>query len=172
MSYQIGQTVNQYIPNYVLKSDYLPTRVVDGNTAQTSQLVSLILFSWDSMRKKREEAEFLPKDQLNSIQTDMHHSECPNMLELTTLSIMKVLVESPEDIDWSMTHIIWKFNITKKGQRLLNLHIMSLNVFFRTFLDILLLQLSRFLNNYLDKLFKVKIQLDKNDQLCFFSYQK
>lgn len=37
MSYQ---TINQFIPNYVVKSDYLPTRVVDGNTAQTAQLVN------------------------------------------------------------------------------------------------------------------------------------
>jgi len=46
MSYQTyqpqAQTVNAYIPNYVLKSDYLPTRVVDANTAQTSQLVIAI----------------------------------------------------------------------------------------------------------------------------------
>ena len=39
MSYQQGQNINQYIPHYVAKSDYLPTRVVDGNNSQTSQLV-------------------------------------------------------------------------------------------------------------------------------------
>jgi len=40
MSHQtFPQTINAYIPNYVLKSDFLPTRVVDGNTTQTSQLV-------------------------------------------------------------------------------------------------------------------------------------
>jgi len=83
MSYQTyqtqGQTVNAYIPNYVLKSDYLPTRVVDGNTTQTSQLVIDILFSWDSMNKKKEEEECLPKDQFSSILTDMLPSECLNM---------------------------------------------------------------------------------------------
>jgi len=51
------------------------------------------------MNKKREEVEFLPKDQLNSILTDMHPSEYPNMLELIIPSIMRVLAESPEDID-------------------------------------------------------------------------
>lgn len=43
MSYQnLGAerlTVDRLIPNYVIKSDYLPTRVVDGNPAQTAQLV-------------------------------------------------------------------------------------------------------------------------------------
>ena len=51
------------------------------------------------MNKKREEVEFLLKGQLNSILTDMHHSECPSMLELIILSIMKVLAESLEDTD-------------------------------------------------------------------------
>lgn len=42
MSYPYqGQTVTSFIPTYVVKSDYLPTRVLDGNTAQTSQLVHL-----------------------------------------------------------------------------------------------------------------------------------
>jgi len=36
MSYQ---TVTQLVPNYVVKSDYLPTRVVDGNQLQHGQLV-------------------------------------------------------------------------------------------------------------------------------------
>ena len=40
MSYQ-GQTVSHFIPNYVVKSDYLPTRVIDGNTSQTAQLVTV-----------------------------------------------------------------------------------------------------------------------------------
>lgn len=37
--YQQGPTINQFIPNYIVKSDYLPTRVVEGNQGQTSQLV-------------------------------------------------------------------------------------------------------------------------------------
>ena len=44
MSYQQGQNINQYIPNYVTRSDYLPTtRVVEGTNTQTSQLVCSIL---------------------------------------------------------------------------------------------------------------------------------
>ena len=41
MSYQTyqGQTITHFIPNYVVKSDYLPTRVVDGNQVQTTQWV-------------------------------------------------------------------------------------------------------------------------------------
>ena len=36
-------TVNQFVPNYVVKSDYLPTRVIDGNESQTNQLVNIRL---------------------------------------------------------------------------------------------------------------------------------
>lgn len=40
MSYQQNTNITQFIPNYVVRSDYLPnTKVVDGNTTQTSQLV-------------------------------------------------------------------------------------------------------------------------------------
>lgn len=44
MSYQSfqGQTVNTFVPNYVVKSDYLPTKVVDGNQSQTAQLVNIL----------------------------------------------------------------------------------------------------------------------------------
>ena len=39
MSFPPSQTVADFIPNYVVKSYYLPSRVQDGNTAQTAQLV-------------------------------------------------------------------------------------------------------------------------------------
>jgi hypothetical protein len=38
-----GQSINTFIPNYVVKSDYLPTRVVEGNSAQTTQLVNVLI---------------------------------------------------------------------------------------------------------------------------------
>lgn len=36
-----GQSINAFIPNYVVKSDYLPTRVIEGNSTQTTQLVNV-----------------------------------------------------------------------------------------------------------------------------------
>lgn len=39
-----SQTVAHFIPNYVVKSDYLPTRVQDGNTSQTAQLVHFLSY--------------------------------------------------------------------------------------------------------------------------------
>jgi hypothetical protein len=39
MSYQQSSSINQFIPGYVVKSDYLPTRVVEGSSSQTSELV-------------------------------------------------------------------------------------------------------------------------------------
>ena len=56
MSYQ-GQTIQQFIPNYIVKSDYLPTKVVDGNTSQTAQLVIKVLMIVGPIRgcqKKRQ----------------------------------------------------------------------------------------------------------------------
>lgn len=83
--YQQQQTINQFIPNYVVKSDYLPTRVVDGNSAQTAQLVHLFLCSSASMRRRREEAECSPRDLPSSTLTDMLHSESMKMWELMSL---------------------------------------------------------------------------------------
>jgi hypothetical protein len=59
MSYQTyqGQTIQQFIPNYVVKSDYLPTRVVDGNTAQTTQLVILKVMIVGSIRGCQEKRQ-------------------------------------------------------------------------------------------------------------------
>lgn len=83
MSY-LGQTVQQFVPTYVVKSDYLPTRVVDGNAAQTSQLVFLhLLSSYVNMNKKREEEEYSHKDLLISTQIDMPPSEFMKMLKST-----------------------------------------------------------------------------------------
>ena len=39
MNYQHVHGINQLIPNYVTKSDYLPTRVVEGANNQTVHVV-------------------------------------------------------------------------------------------------------------------------------------
>ncbi len=84
MSY-LGQTVQQFVPTYVVKSDYLPTRVVDGNAAQTSQLVSVhLLSSYVNMNRKREEEEYSHRDLLISTQIDMPPSEFMRMLKSTS----------------------------------------------------------------------------------------
>ena len=49
---QPQSSISQYIPGYVVKSDYLPTRVVEGQNAQTSELVSLHLIQ---LRRYEEE---------------------------------------------------------------------------------------------------------------------
>ena len=36
------QGITHYIPGYVVKSDFLPTRVVDGNTSTTAEIVLLV----------------------------------------------------------------------------------------------------------------------------------
>lgn len=44
MSYVVpGQSIQQFVPNYVVKSDYLPTRVVEGSNSQAAQLVLIAL---------------------------------------------------------------------------------------------------------------------------------
>lgn len=97
MSYQ-GQTINSFIPTYVVKSDYLPTRVVDGNNTQTAQLVSINdNVSYVNMNKKKEEEEYSHKDQLILIQTDMHHLKFMRPSELINHWINKVSVVLLED---------------------------------------------------------------------------
>ena len=38
-SYSGHQGINHFIPNYVVKSDFLPTQVHDGHNPQTEDLV-------------------------------------------------------------------------------------------------------------------------------------
>jgi hypothetical protein len=38
MSYQ-QTSINQFIPGYQVKSDFLPTRVVEGNASEINELV-------------------------------------------------------------------------------------------------------------------------------------
>ena len=73
MSYQQGQNINQYIPNYVTRSDYLPnTRVVEGTNTQTSQLVcSFLSSSFVNMKNRKGEEEFSLNVLLNLTPTDM-----------------------------------------------------------------------------------------------------
>ena len=62
-----NQGITQFVPNYVTKSDYLPTRIIDGNNSQTSELVPPFLTSSDNINRKKGEAEFSPKDPSTSI---------------------------------------------------------------------------------------------------------
>lgn len=41
MSYQGQNTIQSFIPNYVVKSDYLPNRVNEGSNAHTAELVQM-----------------------------------------------------------------------------------------------------------------------------------
>ena len=62
MSYQAQQTVNQFIPNYVVKSDYLPTRINDGDQSQTNQWVqTLYILDQAIWRRKKKRKSFHPE---------------------------------------------------------------------------------------------------------------
>lgn len=74
MSYQQTQSLRTFIPSYEVRSDYLPTRVTEGNNPQASDLVTIFLIlSFVDMRKKNAEEEFSLKDQPSLTQIDM----CP-----------------------------------------------------------------------------------------------
>ena len=93
-----GQTIHQFVPNYVVKSDYLPTRVVEGNNSQAAQLVTLIInLSSANMRKKKEEDESSPPDQPNSTLADTLHSKSQKLLELITPLTNKASAVLSED---------------------------------------------------------------------------
>lgn len=50
MSYQT-HNLQEFIPNYQVKSDFLPTRVADGNQAQTAEWVRLFLYVVEKIRR-------------------------------------------------------------------------------------------------------------------------
>lgn len=55
MSYIVpGQSIQQFIPNYVVKSDYLPTRVVEGSNSQAAQLVLFAFTAASTIRGRKE----------------------------------------------------------------------------------------------------------------------
>jgi hypothetical protein len=88
-----GQTINHFIPHYVVKSDFLPTRVVEGNQGQTAQWVKFVFYyRLDNIKKKKEEEEYSHRDQFNSILADMHHSRFMKLLESIDLSMNNISV--------------------------------------------------------------------------------
>ena len=83
MSYQQSLSINQFIPGYVVKSDYLPTRVVEGNQTQTSELViSFDNFSFVNMKSKKEKEECSRNAQQNSTPIDMLHTKYMKQFKL------------------------------------------------------------------------------------------
>jgi hypothetical protein len=98
MSYQQHHTINEFIPNYTVKSDYLPTRVGDGNQTQTAEWVIIFLLcSSEDMKRKKEKEESSLKDQLNSTHKDTCHSEPTKMSRLTNQSLNNSSADSSED---------------------------------------------------------------------------
>jgi hypothetical protein len=98
MSYQQHHTINEFIPNYTVKSDYLPTRVGDGNQAQTAEWVlNFLLCSSEDTKRRKEEEESSLKDQWNSTHKDTFHSELIRMSRLTSQSLNNSSADSSED---------------------------------------------------------------------------
>ena len=75
-------STSHFFPNYVVKSDYLPTRIVDGNNSQTAELVPFSLFSSGNTNNKKEEEESSLKDQLTSIPIDISPTKSTKRSEL------------------------------------------------------------------------------------------
>jgi hypothetical protein len=82
----MSHRLNEFIPTYVVHSDYLSTnQVVDNRQTEAQQLVHLFIFSSNNMRLREQEEECLLNDQLISIQEDMFLLELMRMLRLTSL---------------------------------------------------------------------------------------
>ncbi len=55
MSYQQQQhRLNEFVPTYVVKSDYLPNKVVDNNINQAQQYVTKTLILVEQLRGRKE----------------------------------------------------------------------------------------------------------------------
>lgn len=78
----VGTSINQFVPNYVVKSDYLPTHVHEGSNQRTSEAVHIYLIpSCIYMKNKREEGSSILKDPQISYLADMHPIEFMKMFE-------------------------------------------------------------------------------------------
>ena len=76
MSYQYSSSsgshrLNEFVPNYVPKSEYLPSRVVETNQSEANQWVPFILGSSPTTRDRNSPARFTLRDPLSSTLTDM-----------------------------------------------------------------------------------------------------
>ena len=99
MSYYHQGGIRQYVPTYVVKSDYLPTVVHEGHNATTADLVIYLFYilSWEDIKMKKEEEECSLKDPLNSTPTDMSAIAHMSMLASIEFLIMIILAELSED---------------------------------------------------------------------------
>lgn len=74
MSYQQSNQqvhkLNEFVPNYVPHSDFLPNRVVDTNSNEAQQWVSFHLFRSPTTNSKNKLATSTLKSQWNSTQAD------------------------------------------------------------------------------------------------------
>ena len=82
MSYQYSSTtgsnrLSDFVPTYVPKSDYLPTRVIDSNQGEANKWVPIHLNSSPPTIGKREMARSTPRDPPNSIPTGTSPSRPP-----------------------------------------------------------------------------------------------
>lgn len=60
MSYQQG--IHQFVPGYVVKSDFLPTRVSEGTNSQTNELVHIpFIIAQKLLRRKEKRQSFYAK---------------------------------------------------------------------------------------------------------------
>lgn len=97
MSYQAHQTVNQFVPNYVVKSDYLPTRVVDGNQSQTNQWVRPLLSRSTNTKRRSAEDASSPSAPPSSTPRATHPTASTRLCASTSLSTSSTSAASPGD---------------------------------------------------------------------------
>ena len=99
MSYQYGgqqgHGLREFIPHYVVRSDYLPNQVTEGNNAQTQELVIFPLFSSAATKKKGETVECSPKSPLNSTPAGINLLSPTRMSSSTSPSMNSISVGFP-----------------------------------------------------------------------------
>jgi hypothetical protein len=116
---QTTHEVREFVPTYVVRSDYLPTQVRDGNQSQTAQWVHKnIIFSYENTKNRKEEAEFSPKGQSNSTRTDTFPSGPTRMSESINQSpnnsSAEYIIDDPLNILYSLNDSFTYLNITKQ----------------------------------------------------------
>jgi hypothetical protein len=79
MSYQYtsnsdSHRLQEFVPTYVPKSDYLPTRVVDSNQSEANQWVHIIQYSFPPTKDRKDKDTSTPRDPQSSTPIDMSPS--------------------------------------------------------------------------------------------------
>ena len=109
MSYQYSSNADrhrlqEFVPTYVPKSDYLPNRVVDTNQSEANQWVNHDSLSSPTTKDKNDRDTSILKDQQSSTLIDMSQSRHMKMFSSTSLFLKTSSTAESGDTDLHLNY--------------------------------------------------------------------